>query len=161
MTKVCTLFLEHDPLADTLTAVLEKLKEEGASRKSIESYTSLMQSEPNMSLHRRREIANGYTKEPVFFSWDIPRTREGYYHYKAGLAPATKRAIEFAPYADLLWLETGDPSVQKAAGFARKIREQYPGKKLVYNLSPSFNWMGQGFSEETLKSFVWDLAKEG
>jgi isocitrate lyase len=58
-------------------------------------------------------------------------------------------------------LETGDPSVKKAAGFAKEIREVCPGKKLVYNLSPSFNWMGHGFSEEQLKSFIWDLGKEG
>ncbi|KAH0076981.1 isocitrate lyase, partial [Aureobasidium melanogenum] len=70
-------------------------------------------------------------------------------------------AIEFAPFADLLWLETGDPSVQKAAGFAKEIREVHPGKKLVYNLSPSFNWMGHGFSEDQLKNFIWDLGKEG
>lgn len=95
------------------------------------------------------------------FSWDIPRTKEGFYHYRAGLPAATKRAIEFGPYADLLWLETADPSVQKAAGFAKEIRNVHPGKKLVYNLSPSFNWMGHGFSEEQLKSFIWDLGKEG
>lgn len=148
-------------LSDFSRAVIAKLQEEGASRKSIESYTSIMRHDPNMSLHKRRAIANGYTREPVFFSWDIPRTREGFYHYKAGLAPATKRAIEFAPYADLLWLETGDPSLEKASGFATKIREQYQGKKLVYNLSPSFNWMGHGFSEYSLKSFVWDLARHG
>jgi len=95
------------------------------------------------------------------WSCDIPRTREGFYHYRAGLPAATKRAIEFGPYADLLWLETADPSVQNAATFAREIREAHPGKKLVYNLSPSFNWMGQGFDDASLKSFVWDLAKEG
>lgn len=101
------------------------------------------------------------SKSPVFFSWDVPRTREGYYHYRAGIPAATKRAIEFAPYADLLWLETADPNVEKGARFAGEIREKYPGKKLVYNLSPSFNWMGQGFDEASLKSFVWDLAKHG
>jgi isocitrate lyase len=74
---------------------------------------------------------------------------------------ATKRAIEYAPYADLLWVETGDPNVTNAAQFSREIREKYPGKGLVYNLSPSFNWMGQGFSNETLKSFIWDIAKHG
>jgi isocitrate lyase len=114
-----------------------------------------------LPLPARRKLAAKYTKEPVFFSWDIPRTREGFYHYRAGLPAATKRAIEFAPYADLCWLETADPSVEKAAGFAKEIRQAWPGKKLVYNLSPSFNWMGHGFTEQTLKSFVWDLAKEG
>jgi len=97
----------------------------------------------------------------VLFNWDTPRTREGFYHYRAGLTAATKRAIEYGPYADLLWLETGDPSVPKAAGFAKEIRQAHPGKKLVYNLSPSFNWMAHGFSEEQLKNFIWDLGKEG
>lgn len=114
-----------------------------------------------MPLTRRREAAAKYTGKPVFFSWDIPRTREGFYHYRAGLPAATKRAIEFAPYADLLWLETADPNVERAAGFAAEIHESYPGKQLVYNLSPSFNWMGQGFDDKSLKSFVWDLAKHG
>lgn len=112
-------------------------------------------------MNRRRHLVASIAGSPVQFNWDIPRTREGFYHYRAGLAAATKRAIEFAPYADLLWLETGDPSVQKAAGFAKEIRNAHPGKKLVYNLSPSFNWMGHGFSEEQLKSFIWDLGKEG
>ena len=114
-----------------------------------------------MPLSRRRILADQYSKSPVLFSWDIPRTREGYYHYRAGLPAATKRAVEFAPYADLLWLETADPNVKKAADFAGNIRKAYPGKQLVYNLSPSFNWMGQGFDEASLKSFIWDLAKHG
>ena len=114
-----------------------------------------------MSLTKRRQFASIFTKEPVFFSWDIPRTREGFYHYQAGISAATKRAIEYAPYAELLWLETADPSVTKAAGFAGDIRAAHPGKMLVYNLSPSFNWMGQGFDEASLKSFIWDLAKHG
>jgi isocitrate lyase len=142
-------------------AVVEHLQKEGASQASIDEYLSTVKADRNLSLARRRQLAAKYTKEPVFFSWDIPRTREGFYHYEAGESAATKRAMAYAPYADLLWVETGDPSVEKAASFARPIREAFPGKKLVYNLSPSFNWMGHGFNEETLKSFVWDLAKEG
>lgn len=114
-----------------------------------------------MPITKRRKLAARYTTKPLFFSWDVPRTREGFYHYKAGILAATKRAIEFAPYADLLWLETADPSVKKAAAFASNIRSAYPGKQLVYNLSPSFNWMSQGFDEASLKSFIWDLAKHG
>ncbi|EDO02424.1 hypothetical protein SS1G_04900 [Sclerotinia sclerotiorum 1980 UF-70] len=86
---------------------------------------------------------------------------QGFYHYKAGMEAATKRAIQYAPYADLLWVETGDPNVKNAAQFSAEIRAKYPGKGLVYNLSPSFNWMGHGFSDETLKSFIWDIAKHG
>ncbi|KAF3046076.1 hypothetical protein E8E12_010881 [Didymella heteroderae] len=142
-------------------AVVQHLEKEGASQSTIDAYLNETKQNPNLSLLKRRELSAKHTKTPVYFNWDIPRTREGFYHYKAGMAAATKRGKEFAPYADLLWVETGDPSVEKAAGFAGEIREQFPGKKFVYNLSPSFNWMGQGFSEEALKSFVWDLAKHG
>ncbi|KAF2839797.1 isocitrate lyase-like protein 2 [Patellaria atrata CBS 101060] len=142
-------------------AVILHLQDEGASQSKIDEYLQETKAAPNTPLTQRRKMAAKYAKSPLFFDWDIPRTREGHYHYKAGIEAATKRAIEFAPYADLLWLETADPSVEKAAGFAGYIRKAHPGKKLVYNLSPSFNWMGHGFSEESLKSFVWDLAKHG
>ena len=138
-----------------------QLQIEGADQSHIEQYIARVAKDRNLSLSRRRALAEQHTKSPVFFSWDIPRTREGFYHYKAGMPAATKRAIEFAPYADLLWLETADPNVEKGAHFAGEIREAYPGKQLVYNLSPSFNWMGQGFDEASLESFIWDLAKHG
>lgn len=129
--------------------------------KDASSYLSEMQKNRNTPLHKRRKLAADVAGTPVQFSWDIPRTREGFYHYKAGLAPATKRGIEFAPYADLLWVETADPNVSEAAGFAKEIHEIHPGKKFVYNLSPSFNWSAHGFSETDLKNFIWDLAKHG
>lgn len=124
-------------------------------------YKSKVAADRNMSLSKRKALAERYAKSPIRWSCDVSRTREGFYHYRAGLAAATKRAIEYGPYADLLWLETADPSVSKAAGFAKEIRDALPRKKLVYNLSPSFNWMGQGFDETSLKNFIWDLAKHG
>lgn len=142
-------------------AVVQHLEKESAPQSTIDSYLDEVKQNPNYSLLKRRNVAEKYTKTPVYFDWDIPRTREGFYHYKAGVAAATKRGKEYAPYADLLWVETGDPNVKEAARFAGEIRAVHPGKKFVYNLSPSFNWMGQGFSEEALKSFVWDLAKHG
>ncbi|KAL9131415.1 MAG: hypothetical protein Q9217_000629 [Psora testacea] len=141
-------------------AAVKQLRAEGRDQ-HIGEYLAQVRIDPNLSLLGRKSLAQQYTKNPIFFSWDIPRTREGFYHYRAGLPAATKRAIEFAPYADLLWLETADPSIKKAAGFAGEIRNAHPGKQLVYNLSPSFNWMGQGFDEASLKSFIWDLSKHG
>ncbi|KAM0722455.1 hypothetical protein Q7P37_001896 [Cladosporium fusiforme] len=132
-----------------------------AAGKDANAYLSEMQKSRNTPLHRRRRLAAEIAGSPVIFSWDTPRTREGFYHYKAGLSAATKRAIEYSPFADLLWLETGDPSVKKAAGFAKEIRTVCPNKKLVYNLSPSFNWSGHGFNETDLKNFIWDLAPHG
>lgn len=61
----------------------------------------------------------------------------------------------------MIWLETKLPDLNQAKSFARKIREKYPGKWLVYNLSPSFNWLSQGFSTEDLRNFIWELGKEG
>ena len=139
-------------------AVEAHLKSEGVD---ASEYKSTVASDRDMSLSKRMTLANQYAKSPVRWSCDDPRTREGFYHYRAGTPAATKRAIEFGSYADLLWLETADPSVSKAASFAKDIRDKLPGKKLVYNLSPSFNWMGQGFDENSLKSFIWDLAKHG
>ncbi|KAL8966151.1 MAG: hypothetical protein Q9197_006148 [Variospora fuerteventurae] len=142
-------------------AVLQQMQSEEASQDKVSEYIARARENRNLSLSRRRAIATEYTKEPLFFSWDIPRTREGYYHYRAGIPAATKRALAYAPYSDLLWLETATPSVKQASGFAAEIRTAYPGKQLVYNLSPSFNWMNQGFDEASLRSFIWDLAKHG
>ncbi|KAI9817418.1 MAG: hypothetical protein M1827_001027 [Pycnora praestabilis] len=142
-------------------AAVKQMESEGVEKSNIDEYTTAVKKDRNLPISRRRTLANKYTKSPILFSWDIPRTREGFYHHRAGLPAATKRAIEFAPYADLLWLETADPSVDKGGKFAGEIRKAYPGKQLVYNLSPSFNWMGQGFSEASLKSFIWDLANHG
>ena len=58
----------------------------------------------------------------------VPKTREGYYHYTGGVEAAIKRELAFAPYADMIWLETKLPDLQQARYFSRKIREKYPGK---------------------------------
>lgn len=142
-------------------AAVEQMKSQGVSQDKIDSYLRAVESNRNMGITKRRELANQYASKPIVFSWDIPRTREGYYHYRAGMKAATKRALCFAPYADLLWVETGDPKVEVAAKLGREVRQVFPGKGLVYNLSPSFNWMAHGFTDETLKSFIWDIAKEG
>lgn len=142
-------------------AAVKHFEQHGVAQTQIDDYLQKVASERDMSVTKRKELARKYTDKEVFFSWDIPRTREGFYHYRAGMKAATKRAIEYAPYADLLWVETGDPSVKNAAQFSGEIREKFPGKGLVYNLSPSFNWMGHGFNDETLKSFIWDIAKHG
>ncbi|CAD6949486.1 unnamed protein product [Tilletia controversa] len=82
-------------------------------------------------------------------SWNAPRTKEGSYHFRGGVAPALKRVKAFAPYSDLLWLETKTPDLDQARGFAGEIHEEFPGKWLVYNLSPSFNWSWHGFNGAT------------
>ncbi|KAB8288452.1 hypothetical protein EYC80_010117 [Monilinia laxa] len=142
-------------------AVAKQLAEQGVHQSNIDEYLEATRKYRDMSITKRKQLASKYSKKPIIFNIDIPRTREGFYHYKAGMEAATKRAIQYAPYADLLWVETGDPNVQNAAQFSGQIRAKYSGKGLVYNLSPSFNWMSHGFNDESLKSFIWDIAKHG
>lgn len=142
-------------------AVVAAFQKRGVEESDIDTYLQHTSQNRDMSVTKRQELAQRFTDAPIYFSWDIPRTREGFYHYRAGMGAATKRAIEYAPYADLLWVETGDPKVKGAAAFAGDIRKRHPGKGLVYNLSPSFNWSAHGFADETLRSFIWDIARHG
>lgn len=146
-------------------AAVAHLEAEGASQENIAEYRTQIRQDRNMGLASRRALAASLTpnNKPVYFDWDIPRTREGFYHYQAGMEAATKRCLAFGPYAELLWVETGDPNVEVCAKLGHAVREAYPDKKkgLVYNLSPSFNWKAHGFEKEKLRSFVWDIAKEG
>ncbi len=68
------------------------------------------------------------------------RTTEGFYRLQGGLDQAIARGLAYAPYADLLWCETSEPNLEEAQAFADAIHAKYPGKKLAYNCSPSFNW---------------------
>jgi len=68
------------------------------------------------------------------------RTAEGFYRVKNGLEPVLARATAYAPYADLVWVETGTPDLGLAREFATELHRTFPGKLLAYNCSPSFNW---------------------
>ena len=68
------------------------------------------------------------------------RTPEGFFHTKEGIDACIARGLAYAPYADLLWVETSEPNIEEARRFAEAIHAQFPGKLLAYNCSPSFNW---------------------
>ncbi|KAI3398402.1 hypothetical protein diail_9222 [Diaporthe ilicicola] len=92
------------------------------------------------SLSESRAIARGVTGVDVFFDWDAPRTREGYYRLKGGCDCAINRAIAYAPYCDAIWMESKLPDFKQAQEFANGVHAVWPDQKLAYNLSPSFNW---------------------
>lgn len=119
--------------------------------------------EGGVSTTTAREIAAEVFGAEGVPNWDpeAPRTKEGYFHFTGGLDSAVKRVNLFAPYADLLWLETKTPNVEDATGFAKRIHNVHPDKKLVYNLSPSFNWSAHGYDDAALKNFVWQLGEAG
>src|SRR6266566_773840 len=68
------------------------------------------------------------------------RTAEGFFGTRNGLDAAIARGLSYAPYCDLIWCETSEPNLKEAQRFADSIHEQFPGKMLAYNCSPSFNW---------------------
>ncbi len=88
------------------------------------------------------------------------RTVEGFYKTRKGLDQAISRGLAYAPYADLVWCETGKPDLAFAKQFAEAIHAQYPGKLLAYNCSPSFNWK-QHLDDATIASFQTRLAAMG
>jgi isocitrate lyase len=88
------------------------------------------------------------------------RTPEGFYHLKNGLELAINRARSYAPYADLLWCETSHPSIEEAKKFAEGVHEKFPGKKLAYNCSPSFNWK-KNLDATTISKFQRELGAMG
>jgi isocitrate lyase len=88
------------------------------------------------------------------------RTVEGFYRTKNGLEQAISRGLAYAPYADLIWCETGKPDLAFAKAFADAIHAKFPGKLLAYNCSPSFNWK-KNLDDNTIAKFQRELGAMG
>jgi len=88
------------------------------------------------------------------------RTVEGFYRTKPGLEQAISRGLAYAPYADLIWCETGKPDLEYAKAFADAIHAKFPGKMLSYNCSPSFNWK-KNLDDATIAKFQKELGAMG
>jgi len=88
------------------------------------------------------------------------RTVEGFHKTHKGLDQAVSRGLAYAPYADLVWCETGKPDLDFARKFAEAIHAKYPGKLLAYNCSPSFNWK-KHLDDATIAKFQKEIASYG
>ncbi|MGE5468049.1 MAG: isocitrate lyase [Ignavibacteria bacterium] len=88
------------------------------------------------------------------------RTPEGFYKTKPGLEQSISRGLAYAPYADMVWCETGKPDLQFAKKFAEAIRAKFPDKLLAYNCSPSFNWK-KNLDDATIAKFQRELGAMG
>jgi isocitrate lyase len=88
------------------------------------------------------------------------RTVEGFFKTRAGADQAISRGLAYAPYADLVWCETGKPDLAFARKFAEAIHAKFPGKMLAYNCSPSFNWK-KNLDDATIARFQIELAAMG
>ncbi|MEC9190483.1 MAG: isocitrate lyase [Pseudomonadota bacterium] len=88
------------------------------------------------------------------------RTSEGFYRVKNGIDQAISRGLAYAPYADLIWCETGTPDLEFAKTFAEGVRSKYPDQLLAYNCSPSFNWK-KNLDDATIAKFQRELSAMG
>ncbi|QIS23110.1 isocitrate lyase [Nocardia terpenica] len=88
------------------------------------------------------------------------RTKEGFYHVKNGLEPCIARAKAYAPYSDLIWMETGTPDLELARKFAEAVKAEFPDQLLAYNCSPSFNWK-KHLDDATIAKFQRELGAMG
>ncbi|ODU04354.1 MAG: isocitrate lyase [Pseudonocardia sp. SCN 72-86] len=88
------------------------------------------------------------------------RTAEGFHRVRGGIEPCIVRGLAYAPYADLLWMETSTPDLELARKYAEAIKAEYPDQMLAYNCSPSFNWR-KHLDDDTIARFQRELGAMG
>lgn len=115
------LKLFHEAVTDTINAGVHVNKQE-----LIEQF---MKASKGKSNSEARAIAKGITGVDIYFDWDAARTREGYYRYQGGCQCAINRAIAYAPYADLIWMESKLPDYKQAQEFAEGVHAVWPEQK--------------------------------
>ncbi|KAJ3202294.1 isocitrate lyase 1 [Clydaea vesicula] len=148
--KAANLKLYSDAVLDVLKADKSKAKHVDDWKKKIDT----------LSHSEARKLAKSYGVD-IFWCWDLPRTREGYYRYRGGTKCCIARAVAYSPYCDLLWMETKKPIFDQAKEFQEGVHKKCPGKMLSYNLSPSFNWDAAGMSDKEIGGFCDKLGSLG
>ncbi|KAK4113612.1 isocitrate lyase and phosphorylmutase [Canariomyces notabilis] len=142
-------------------AVLDAIAEGGYpnAKGLAEQYKKAVQGK-QLSNTEARAVARGILGKDIYFDWDAPRTREGYYRLKGGCDCSINRAIAYAPYCDAIWMESKLPDYKQAEEFAKGVHAVWPEQKLAYNLSPSFNWK-TAMSRDEQETYIRRLAKLG
>ncbi|KAI7876957.1 isocitrate lyase [Lichtheimia hyalospora FSU 10163] len=138
------------------TAVADELRRQGKGAQATEFLNKIK----FKSNAEARAIAKSYGID-IFWDWDMPRGREGFYRYEGGTDAAISRSIAFSEYADMLWMETKKPVLAQAEEFAHGVLAANPNTLLCYNLSPSFNWDAAGMTDQDMASFVEKLGRLG
>lgn len=128
-TKEAQLKLFHEAVADTVNAGVHVNKQELIAQFNEQS--------KGKSNAEARAIAKGLTGVDVYFNWEAARTREGYYRYQGGCQTAINRAIAYAPYCDMIWMESAKPDYGQAKEFADGVHAAWPEQKYVKPSSPN------------------------
>lgn len=116
---------------------------------------------PKLGNIEARALAAQLGAGHTYWDWEKPRTREGYYRVDGGIEFCIARGIAFAPYADLIWMETKKPVLEDARQFSLAVKKQHPHQMFAYNLSPSFNWDDAGMSDNDIRNLNIELGKLG
>ncbi len=117
------LKLFDDAVVDAIHASVHLDKED-----LVKEYLSSVRGKSNLE---SRAIAEAITGIDVYWDWDSPRTREGFYRYQGGCGCAINRAVAYAPYADMLWMESKFPDYEQAEEFAKGVHAMWPVQKYV------------------------------
>ncbi|CAE5968079.1 unnamed protein product [Arabidopsis arenosa] len=114
-----------------------------------------------LSNEQGRELAAKLGVTDLFWDWDLPRTREGFYRFQGSVAAAVVRGWAFAQIADIIWMETASPDLNECTQFSEGIKSKTPEVMLAYNLSPSFNWDASGMTDQQMVEFIPRIARLG
>lgn len=114
-----------------------------------------------LSYYQAKELAEKLGISNLFWDWDLPRTREGFYRFQGGVKAAIVRGWAFGPHADIIWMETSSPDMVECRDFALGVKSKHPEIMLAYNLSPSFNWDASRMTDEQMQNFIPEIARLG
>lgn len=143
-------------------AVIDAIKASNKPNKDqlIKKFTAKVNPLSETSNKEARELAREILGRDIYFNWDASRTREGYYRYIGGTQCAVMRGRAYAPYADMIWMESALPDYAQAKEFAEGIKSKWPEQWLAYNLSPSFNW-NTAMSADDQETYIKNLGQLG
>lgn len=119
-----------------------------------------MEKSMKLSNPEARKLAKSMGFE-IFFDWEAPRSREGYYRVLGGVDYSAVRAIAFSPVSDLIWMETDTPNIAECELFSKLVHSVRPHQMLAYNLSPSFNWDAAGLNDDDIQKFQGQIGALG
>ncbi|CAA7029892.1 unnamed protein product [Microthlaspi erraticum] len=146
-------------------AVVEALKRmnlnENEKSRRVNEWLNHARYENCLSNEQGRELAAKLGVTDLFWDWDLPRTREGFYRFQGSVAAAVVRGWAFAQIADIIWMETASPDLSECTEFAAGVKSKTPEVMLAYNLSPSFNWDASGMTDQQMVEFIPRIAKLG
>jgi isocitrate lyase len=98
----------------------------GNKSQLAKSYTEQAKGKSNLEA---RALARAILGADVYFDWDAPRTREGYFRLKGGCDCSVNRAVAYAPYCDAIWMESKLPDFAQAKEFADGVHAVWPEQK--------------------------------